>query len=69
MYAQKFERNVSENNGCEDGKVIISETKFRKEYGNEEEDNDWILKGFLEGYRSEKNRRHRLKMEQEERVK
>ena len=69
MDGRNIEGYVSENIWCEDGEVIISETKFKNEYGNEEEDNDWFLKGFLEGYRSEKNRRHRLKMEQEERVK
>ena len=66
MDAQNIEGCISENIGCEDGEPLISETKFRNEYGIEE---DWFLKGFLEGYRSEKIKRHRLKIEQEEKAK
>ena len=69
MDARNIEGYISENIGCEDGEVLISETKFRNKYGNEEEDSDWFLKGFLEGYRSEKIRRQRLKIEQEEKAK
>ena len=66
MDARNIEGCISENIGCENGEPLISETKFGIEYGNEE---DWFLKGFLEGYRSEKIRRHRLKIEQEEKAK
>ena len=62
--------SISEYNWCEDGEgVFSSETKSRNENGSEEEENDWYLKGFLVGYRREKNRRHRLMIDQEERAK
>ena len=67
MDARNIEGYVSENIGCENGKVLISETKLGKEDGNE--DTDWFLKGFLEGYRTEKIRRQRIKLEQEEKAK
>ena len=66
--------SVSESKWREDGKKIISETKIEKEDGNEKGEKDWFLKGFLVGYRREKDRREkdrrqRIKAVEEERKK
>ena len=69
MVTPKFRNYVSENIGNGNGMGIISETKFGNENGRVKDESDWFLKGFLVGYRREKDRMHRLRIEQEERVK
>ena len=52
---------ISEKNGSE----VISETKYWTKDGNGREESDYFLKGFLDGYRMEKERIQRMKIKKE----
>ena len=63
-----MESHVSENNGFVNGGVTVSESRVKKE-NRDEEEIDWFGRGLLQGYKNEKNRRLKLRSEQEDRTK
>ena len=69
MVAPNVWKLVSENDWKKNGVEIFSETKFGNKNGNEGDENDYFLKGFVAGYRKEKDRIHRLKQEENMRKK
>ena len=69
MVAQNVWTTDPENKWKENGREMFSETRGKNMNWTEEDDNDYFLKGLLDGYIKEIDKLNRMRAKQEDKVK